>query len=238
MDKYQEYIIKKLYERVCSYTYNSPDVKDAPLTSLNEGTFVIKQNEDITIKKYNLRIKNDAIEMVFAIKNEIEIPFEIDSDKFIYLLDFDNKIDSVKIVFKHGVADDLVIPVEFIEADKEAYYAKKEAERIAELHRKAAISCATGVNLVNIYFQPCSEKYAKTEITLYRNEFMIAKYLVEGELYFKAISDLACGSYSFVLKQFRADGEVLLETKHINFFIELSIIKNQNSGRNVHYSSF
>ena len=238
MDKYQEYIINTLYERVCSYTYNSSDIKGATLSALNEGSFVIKQNEDITITKYNLRIRNDAIETVFAIKNDTETPFEIDSNNFRYQLDFDNRIDSVKIIFKHHVADDLLIPVEFIEADKEAYYAKKEAERIAELHRKAAISCATGVNLVNIYFQPCSEKYAKTEITLYRNEFMIAKYIVEGELYFKAISDLACGSYSFVLKQFRADGEVLLETKHINFFIELSIIKNQNSGRNVHYSSF
>ncbi len=229
MDKYQEYIINTLYERVCSYTYSSPDVVGTPLAALNEGKFVIKQNENITITKYNLHIKNDAIETVFAIKNKIETPFEIDSNNFRYQLDFDNRIDSVKIIFKHHVADDLIIPIEFIEADKEAYYAKKEAERIAELHRKAAISHATGINLVNIYFQPCSEKYAKTEIILYRGGFMVAKYSVEGEMYFKAITDLAFNDYSFVLKQLSVDGEILLETEHINFNIKLPVATNKNN---------
>ena len=219
MNKYQEYIINTLYERECSYTYSSLDATQTPLTALKEEKFIIKQNEDITITKYLLSIKNDAIETAFAIKNDIENPFEITSNIFSYQLDFDNKIDSVKFIFKHHVADDLVIPVEFIEADKEAYYAKKEAERVAELHRKAAISCATGVNLVNIYFQPCSEKYVRTEITLYRNEFMLAKYLVDGELYFKAISNLARGTYSFILKQFSADEEILLETEQVKFSI-------------------
>lgn len=233
MDKYQKYIINTLYERVCSYTYSSPDVKEDSVKALNDEKFVIKQNEDITITKYNLRIKNDAIEMVFAIKNDIETPFEVGADSFRYLLDFDDKVDSIKLVFKHHVADDLIIPVEFIEADKEAYYSKKEAERIAELRRKAAISWANGVNLINIYFQPCSEEYSKTEIALFRNGFMIAKYIVEGEMYFKAISDLACGEYSFVLKQLSADEKIILETEHIKCDVDFG---KQHSGRNAYYS--
>ncbi len=230
MDKNQQYIINTLYQGKCSYTYYSENVMSSPLKAFDDGVFIIKQNEDITITKYDLCIKNDAIENIFAIKNDSAFPFEVNSDKFIYQLDFDNKIDSVKIVFKHNIADDLIVPIEFIDADKEEYYAKKEKERIEELHRKAAISCATDVNLVNIYFQPCSEKYAKTEITLYRNEFMIAKYMIEGELYFKAISDLACGKYSFILKQFNDDGDILLETTHINFSIDLPIV---SSGKGV-----
>jgi len=55
---------------------------------------------------------------------------------------------------------------------------------------------------------------------LYRDDFMIAKYTVEGELYFKPITNLAQGGYSFVLKQFSADGELLLETGHIGFSID------------------
>ena len=121
------------------------------------------------------------------------------------------------------MADKLIVPIEFIDADKEAYYAKIKAERIKELRLKAAISYSTGINLVNIYFQPCSDNYVKTEIILYHNKLMMAKYIVEGELYFKAITDLACNDYSFVLKQLSADGKILLETEHISFKIDLPI---------------
>ena len=251
MDKYQDYILHTLQKRIDTiYAYadsNLINLKEGLFDDQLNKTeiaekIVIKQNDDITITKYHFFLIHDAVEAVYAKQKNKCFAFEsiqldyhltrdrsgarekVDKNKktFYYELDFDNKIDYIKIVFKDNVADELVIPIEFIDADKEAYYAKKEAERIAKLRYKAAISYATGINLVNIYFQPCSEKYAKTEIILYRDKFMMAKYTVEGELYFKAITELAFNNYySFVLKQLSANDEILLETEHINFKIKL-----------------
>ena len=242
MDKYQSYILNELRRQIVSvYAY-----ADSEAVQINgelhhnllkqikiEDEITIKQNDDITKTKYNLIIINKGIYAIYAIRKDDCIPFQNTSidytfypgktiknqNVFYYELDFDNKIDSIKIVFNNHIADDLIIPITFIDADKEKYYAKKEGERIAELLRNAPISCATGEKLVNIYFQPCSEQYAKTEISLYHNNFMIAKYNIEGELYFKAVPDLAYGTYSFVLKQFSCDGNTLLETGHIEFSI-------------------
>ncbi len=246
MDKYQEYILHTLQKpmgTIYAYADNSSITLENGLfdnklikVDINEK-IVIKQDEDITITKYQLVLVHEGIEAIYAVKQNEHFPFNCilteyhwsgrntDKDRkvFYYELDFDNKIDSIKIVFKDRVADDLIIPIEFIDADKEAYYANKEAERITKLRWNASISHATGINLVNIYFQPCSEQYAKTEITLYHNKLMMAKYSVEGDQYFKAITDLACNNYSFVLKQLSADGEILFETEHISFKIDFPI---------------
>ena len=252
MDKYQSHVLNELsrsivsiYAYADSKTVNVGDgLYDEKLNRIKpEEKIEIKQNDDITNTKYELFFINQAIAAVYAIKETECIPFccalgdfhwsggKISKDQqiFHFTLDFDDKIESVKIVFKNELANDLTIPVEFIDADKEAYYAKKEAERLAEIKRKAAVSCATGMNLVNIYFQPCSDNYAKTEIVLYRSGNMLAKYSVAGEIYYKAISDLACGDYSFILKQTSANEEVLFETEHICFSISMP---KQSSGKN------
>ena len=92
------------------------------------------------------------------------------------IINFDNKIDSIMLVFKNNLADELLIPVVYQEADKQAYYAKKEQERKDALLKSANIKVATGTDLVNIYFQPCCDEYCKTEITLYKDSMMLAKY--------------------------------------------------------------
>ena len=257
MDKYQEYILHTLQKpmgTIYAYADNSSITLDNGLFDNKlikvdiDEKIVIKQNEDITITKYQLVLVHEGIEAIYAVKQNEHFPFNCviteyhwsgektnkDRKVFYYELNFDNKIDSIKIVFKDRVAEDLIVPIEFLDADKEAYYAKKEAERIAKLRWKAAISHATGLNLVNIYFQPCSENYAKTEIILYHgNKLMMAKYIVEGEQYFKAITDLACNNYSFVLKQLSADGEIFFETDPIDFSIKYPVIETRSS--NVRY---
>ena len=84
---------------------------------------------------------------------------------------------------------------------------------------KAKITVSTGFELVNIYFQPCNDNYARTEISLYKDNMMLAKYKVDEETFFKSITGLAYGKYSFVLKQFDKDNTILLETEHIEFTI-------------------
>ena len=211
MNRYQEYLLEG-FSRNCS-------LKNCEESIWKNGTLILKQNADITIKDYVLCVSNANIEAVLAVSDTMEIPFEKQDDRFTMPIDFEKKIKSVKIVFKNGLADDLIVPVEYVEADKEAYYAQKEKERKEALLAAAAIKCSTGADLVNIYFQPCREGYAKTEIVLYRDNQLLAKYKVDEDCFFKSIGGLAYGKYGFVLKQFDKAGKAILETEQVFFTI-------------------
>ena len=63
------------------------------------------------------------------------------------------------------------------------------------------------------------DEYCKTEITLYKNNMMLAKYRVEEECFFKSITGLAYGKYAFVLKQFDLNNQALFETDKMEFSI-------------------
>jgi hypothetical protein len=140
-------------------------------------------------------------------------------NRFFLPISFDNKIDAIKIVFKNNLADDLIFPAIYEEADKEKYYAKKEQERKDGLLKTAQVKSATGSNLVNIYFQPCCEEYKRTEIVLYKDDMMLAKYKINEEIFFHSIGGLAYGKYEFVLKQFDASENILIQTDKLNFTI-------------------
>ena len=105
-------------------------------------------------------------------------------------------------------------------ADVEAYNKKQEQKRKNDLIEKASIKHSTGADLVNIYFQPCSSDYIRTEIALYRDGLMLSKYKVDEESFFKSIGGLAYGTYSFIVKQFDKSDNLLLETEHIEFTVK------------------
>ena len=212
MNKYQKSL---LTETSCSMRHCEENVWTGE-------KFFFKQNEDITLKDYVLCISNPSIEAVFAMEGDTQTPFEKKEGKFCFFVDFDHKIDGIKIVFQNGLADDLIVPVEYVEADKEAYYAQKEKERKDALLAAASIKCATGADLVNIYFQPCCKEYGRTEIALYRDNQMLAKYKVDEDSFFKSIGGLAYGTYSFILKQFDKAGKTILETTPMLFTIHNS----------------
>lgn len=90
-------------------------------------------------------------------------------------------------------------------------------EHKAELLKVANIKVSTGADLVNIYFQPCCDSYARTEITLYKDNMMLAKYKVGEDVFFKSINGLAYGKYEFILKQFDDKGNIILESDKISF---------------------
>ena len=243
MDKYQEYLLKKLGFILCS-TQELDDIPQA-IRSQNksvefkkdEGVLILKQYADITITNYALLLGKCVIESLaklFVFKNNIWeeiIPQSInakhsfgstfgfdDPQAYIVLIDFNNKeISKLKIVFRNNLADDYTIELRYKEADRQAYYAKKEQEHRDILLKAASIKVSTGIDLVNIYFQPCCEEYARTEIVLYKDNMMLAKYKVDEETFFKSINGLAYGKYEFILKQFDDKGNVILETDKMNF---------------------
>lgn len=227
MDKYQEYIFKTSR----SYYGLSVCGKSALEKVIFDDKIIFKQNDDITISDYILYIANIGIKAVFAIVGAKETPLaqELDpvgsssksgsQNRFFLPIDFENKIDAIKIVFKNNLADNLIFPVIYEEADKEKYYAKKERQKKAELIAQASIKHSTGTDLVNIYFQPCCYDYARTEIALYKDNMMLAKYKIDEEVFFKSINGLAYGKYEYVLKQFDKNNAVLFETEKISFSI-------------------
>ncbi len=245
MNKYQEYIMNIHH----SYIYYVSNNANQPCFDGEKIT--IKQEEDITITKYDFHVANCAIDCVYAIKDgqEKELKTSIDpvysspksgnQKRFSIKIDFNNRIEAIKITFINKIVDDLILPIVYEEADKEKYYAKKEQERKDELLKKANIKVATGADLVNIYFQPCCDKYNHTEILLYiPNEVerkiesnriktiewsLIKKCNVEAEDYYKSINGLAYGKYAFILKQFDKKGKIILETDYINFEIKKPI---------------
>ncbi len=243
MDKYQKYILEKYGIRSNFIFHRCNPIVENKL--VNEGivqygefdiesdSFIIKQDEDINLLEYALVLVNkiDIFSNIAVCKNnewiDIALTMENNVPTYKIIVNFNDRIEKIKFEFKNQLADDYIISVCYQEADKEKYYAKKEQERKDNLFTTANIKVSTGVDLVNIYFQPCCDEYARTEIALYKENMLLAKYKVDEEIFFKSISGLAFGKYEFVLKQLDKDSNLLLETNKISF----SLVKPNYGGK-------
>lgn len=247
MDKYQEFLMN-INHSYYSFSINGELSKEKVLI---DDKIVLKQDDDIAITNYILYIANESIDTVYAIKGTTKKEFskEVDpvysspksgnQNRFFVAINFEDKLDEVKIVFKNNLANDLNIPISYILADKDKYYSKKEQERKEALLKTADIKVSTGADLVNIYFQPCCDKYEYTDIQLFipKEEIvkgyyadgrkvveipawsLIKKCKVDTEEFYKSINGLASGKYSFILKQYDKANTVILETGYIEFTI-------------------
>lgn len=233
MDKYQKYILGKygiksnfIFHR-CNPIVENRIVNEGIIQygefDIESDSFTIKQDEDINLLEYALVLVNkiDIFSNISICKNDewtdIALTMENNAPTYKIIVNFNDRIEKIKFEFKNQLADDYIISVCYQEADKEKYYAKKEQERKDDLFKIANIKVSTGADLVNIYFQPCCDSYARTEITLYKDNMMLAKYKVDEETFFKSINGLAYGKYEFILKQFDDKGNIILETDKISF---------------------
>lgn len=228
MDKYQKYLLDKYGDSLLNVVFVRPIQEDKRnetryiFCDEKSNSLIIEQDEDINKTQYYLLVPSSAnryeiISNVFVYKNNEWKECEIEQKVFKTIIDFKDRVEKIKITFVNGLADELIIPLAYKEANVEKYYAKKEQEKKEDLFKKANVKVSTGADLVNIYFQPCSEDYAHTEIILYKDSMMLAKYKVAEEAFFKSISGLAYGKYEFILKQFNNKNECIVETNKINF---------------------
>ena len=232
MDKYQKLLVQKARIKEWLYFENN-GVSDEESSKYwkrvvfdeNNDTVTIIQDENPNIVDYTLIIFGEsfikAIEVYKKSKWEKvdKSTFKTRWAAFRLNINFDNRIEKVKVSFRDNLADDYIIDVKYQESDKEKYNEKLAMEHKAELLKTANIKVSTGADLVNIYFQPCCDNYASTEIALYKENMMLAKYKVDEEMFFKSINGLAYGKYEFVLKQFNTRNETILETDKITFQI-------------------
>lgn len=245
MDKYQKYLFT-LFSCVYKFEIEGDETSNYSKGILidNEAdNITIIQSEDINKTKYTLYINGQRnkeiviLSAVYIYKNNAWKEVKGVENVYKIQVDFDDRIEKIKLSFMNNLADDYIIDIKYQEADKEKYYAKKEQEYKDNLLKTADIKVSTGADLVNIYFQPCCDKYEYTEIQLYiPKEFvtargpygriqkpstwsMIKKSKVDPEEFYKSINGLANGKYSFILKQYDKDNAIILETGHIEFTI-------------------
>lgn len=222
MDKYQKVLLESNDKNSFYYCVSIKDGGGSPSTKFDYNTdvFTLTQDEDIFSTKYALVIKtNSNIETCTIFVNGEWQSASRKGAAFAIGLDFENRVEKVKLTFADNIVDDYIFSIQYVEANKDLYY-KKQADAKRNTYIEAAqIKHSTGADLVNINFQPCCDEYCKTEITLYKDNMMLAKYRVDEECFFKAIIGLAYGKYAFVLKQFDSNGEALFETDKMEFSI-------------------
>ena len=225
MDNYQKAVLiseKNKAFFTCVSLKNSTDILEG--FDYKNDTYTIEQNGDIFNTKFDFTLnENSNIESCFALFNSEWLICEKKDDCFCTILDFEKRIEKIKITFKDNIVDEYVFIIKYVEADRDLYYRMQaESQRQAYIET-AQIKCATGADLVNVYFKPCCDDYVRTEIVLYRDDMLLAKFKVDDDFYFKSISGLAYGKYDFVLRQYGKDDFLIFETDHIQFQIEASV---------------
>lgn len=234
MNKYQEYLLKDCLGQDFVFYRCCPLINEIEGSATQYGkfdkktdTFTLTQDEDIHIIEYALIIGGTYLLDIFTSVEVFvngkwqKIGTSTYDNEQVYriVINFNNRIEKIKLSFKNSLADDYILNLKYVEADEEKYYAKQAQQKKDELLKTADIKHSTGNDLVNIYFQPCNNEYERTEIILYKDNQLLAKYKVDDGTFFKSITGLAYGTYEYVLKQFDNNGELLLETDKIKFSI-------------------
>ena len=259
MNKYQEYLLSHIKDNGkgtflfsdCAPVGESCKDDTYGCYDKTKNCFTIKQDKDIAKTGYVLKISQDKCPFVAAVqvrKNNsyVDVPLsEI-------IIDFNDRIDAIRLKFIKNIADDLEIGIAYKEADKQAYNEMQEVLRKENILKRAAIKHSVGESLINIYFQPCVDNYDHTEISLFIPEktevkkvggpygpvdqenvlswSLIMKTTVENGIFFKSITDLAYGRYAYIVKQLDERNNLLIETDYIEFYIRKQQPPMVNSG--------
>lgn len=259
MNKYQKYIFAKLHIRAsfvfsscCPVGFYWDCIEYGKFDEKNDA-FEIKQDEDITKTQYALMLdlskeKINPFNGIFVHKDNQWIEAPCVNKQYRILIDFNDRTDAIKFSFINKIADDYILNVTYAEADKEQYYAKLEQEKKNDLLFAASIKVSTGADLVNIYFQPCCDKYKSAKVELYTAEgkferlgipnviprgikvvppkllggtvkMMIGQFKVDEGMFFKSITGLAHGVYAIKLIQFDENGNELLRSDNVFFVV-------------------
>ena len=240
MNKYQRAILEnqdtKVFYTCSSVKNHAPTAADF---DYDTDKYQLIQEEDIFSTQYEFIVKaNSNIESCeFCINGEWHTA-ERKEGNFLLVLDFNSRTEKIKLSFADNIADDYIFSVQYVEADKDLYYQKQEADRKANMLQSAQIKHSTGTDLINIYFQPCCSDYEYTEIYLYIPQDYVTeggpygpvkkpsswqlfkKCKVPSEDFYKSINGLAYGTYAYIIKQFDKKDNLLLETEYIEFSLK------------------
>ena len=220
MDKYQIFALARTGFAI----YDGEDIiKSRRIDRSDDAWNYILPNKVIEIRqdinynkiKYYIKIDGLAVESARYCGKTYERQLTNASSKPYVLVpvDFSNKVTELVLVYER-VIDPIEIELKFIESDKKIFDDIQKIE-------KASVKVSTGDSLVNVYYQPCSDDYKRTEVILYNSDNMLmAKYKVEEEMFFKAITGLAYGRYSLLVRQYDANDKLIFESEKQFFEIK------------------
>ncbi len=254
MDKYQKEYINVTFGKFFAHVYSlDAKVRYADIEIL-ENVLRIIQNDNILITKYlvipNMISKYENIIVSYSFDGKQYTPLEkqqvvIDKKEYsvkAFEVDFNNRIKFIKIEAEMNIIDPIIFTIEYIEADKEAYYAKQAQLQKEAVAKKVNARFTLGSDLVNIYFQPCNDSYSYSQIELFVPSEtkiervggpygpidkttvltwdIIKKCKVAENDFYLSVSGLAYGKYAFILKQFNTSNTVIYKTDYIEFEIK------------------
>ena len=226
MNKYQEFAIKSAVR----FDYDRTD-KNVSLSSFewDYKTVTIVQNENYNVKKYNIYLLIAVAEKVeYVLNGQAHIVKESEKNKYLIELDYDNRIEKIKIHFSNGVVDPVEIPIVYVEADMKKYDEKVMAEQKKALEEKANVKVTTGDSIINVTFQPVNDSFSYSKVELYtitgtkvinnktQNEYqLMVKYKTPEDVYFHSITGLAYGKYAIILVQYDNSNKEIYKSDYI-----------------------
>lgn len=218
MNKYQEFAIKSAVR----FDYERSD-KNVSLSSFewNYKTVTVVQNENYNIRKYNIYLLTAVAEKVeYILTGQTYIVKDLEKNKYLIELDYDNRIEKIKIHFSNDVVDPVEIPIIYVEADVEKYDEKVMAEHKKALEEKAKVKVTTGDSIINVTFQPVHDSFAYSKVELYAvsgssDYQLMAKYKTAEDVYFHSISGLAYGAYAIVLVEYDVNNKELYKSDFV-----------------------
>lgn len=224
MDQYQKFVL----DRTLCCISNDMEIKKCCFITelLNEMTeFVIKQDDNYNIKKYNILFSANNLTKVELDEKPCETIESYNKDfanqKIIVVpVDFDQQASKIKIYFANEIATPIEFKLKFLEVDHSIYDAIIQTrlnEQIKPEHK-------TGNDLVNIYWNLVSNEVNYTQVNLYlsSNEIRLIGKYKESETMFKSITGLAYAKYLYEIIEFNQDDKEIARTPKIEF----EILKN------------
>lgn len=267
MDKYQEFLldnidsssIKTLGRYIqTDLLKEAKNLEDSKLLKMNRenNNFTIVQDKNPNALDYTILIakstqRKELLSNVeyfkknkwFKAKTIVFDGYYSNRQFYVIPADFENKTTKIKFKFESDLVDDLEMDVVYESITKEqekAFYEKEKKQQREFLIAKADIKIATGVDLVNIYFQPCSGdyNYSKIQLHLAEGKFqssgygvagnskliggtignLLGEFKVEEGMMYKSITGLARGCYAIKLIQYNNKNEELI-TSDEKFFV-------------------
>lgn len=265
MDKYQQNLIASDGDHFRALI--GPDGGSESLEDIHPwpaDAIEVVQNEDYHKTKYTILILAKTVSGIAAFRNgkweEIQ-PVKDDEFarehqgvlQFKIPLDFEDRLSKIRLSFKNALADDLEIAVNYKEADKVAFDAKTDKEKIDKLVAAMEIKTATGGSVINVYFKPATPEFQSCQVELYTtvrpdgnqkgmlpetfssygpgwNVMLMGKYKVQEGVFFQSFPGLAYGIYALKVTQFDKTGKEIITSPFI--LVSLSRPKTpQGDGR-------
>ena len=212
MNKYQKMLLNNI-----EFNFYSKELDKNLTYTIENDELNLYQDNNYNITNYNLIIKSDSISSIEIFSDSWDI-IKGYLNTYNINIDFNDQIRKIKIIFNDDIADPIIFNLNYIYASRDNYDQILKEKNDEILIKRASIRVTTGLQLINVLFQPVSEDYSYTKIELYsymdNAPLLMARYKVSDELFFLPIKDLAYGTYKIRVIEYGMNNEVIFTSPY------------------------